>query len=120
MRDTFLVLGIVCAILGFFVHDLWYVAIPAFMISSMLTPSERRADGQKKLPGPFGWLLDEMVLSIKMTKCPHCGHKVLKKDTICLYCHKDIHMEPEEHQEEEQVEEDEQAENQTDSHENEK
>ncbi len=93
MRDYLLITGIACAILGFIVHDLWYVAFPALIVSLMLSPSGRRADGQKKLPGPFGWILDEIVIAIKMKNCPHCGNKVLKTDTICFFCKKEINEE---------------------------
>lgn len=90
MRDTFLVLGVVCGILGLILHDLWYVAVPALILSFLMSPPGRRPDGQKRLPGPLGGILDEIIISIKMKNCPHCGYKVLKKDTICFYCKNDI------------------------------
>jgi len=114
MRDTLLILGIVCAIFGFILHDLWYVAVPSLVISFLIGPSGRRPDGQKKLPGPLGWALDEIIIAIKMKNCPHCGYKVLKKDTICFFCKKEINS-PAEIPELETQADDEEAENKEDN-----
>lgn len=112
MRDTLLVLGIVCAILGFIVHNLWYVAIPSLVLSFLVSPSGRRPDGQKHLPGPLGWILDEIIISIKMKDCPHCGYKVMKKDKVCLFCKKEIDPDLEKKEDSENILSDENPENQ--------
>jgi len=115
MRDTLMLLGIVCALFGFILHDLWYVAVPSLVISFLLSPSGRRPDGQKKLPGPLGWVLDEIIIAIKMKNCPHCGYKVLKKDSICFFCKKEINVPAEIPEQEEQIQ-DENIENTEDKH----
>jgi DNA-directed RNA polymerase subunit RPC12/RpoP len=105
MRDTLLVLGIACLIFGFVAHDLWYVAVPALIMSLAMSPSGRRPDGLKRLPGPFGWILDEIVISIKMKDCPHCGHKIMKNEKVCLFCKKEVEESDEGHGEHDESEE---------------
>lgn len=120
MRDTLLILGIVCGLLGFILHDLWYVAFPALILSFLISPPGRRPDGQKKLPGPLGWVLDEIIISIKMKNCPHCGYKVLKKDTICFYCKNEINAPVQSDEEDEEAyDENEETKDETDDNSNE-
>jgi len=63
------------------------ITIPLHIIYTAASqPKGTRPDGKRQTGGWFGPLIDDIIISAKMTNCPFCKAKIDKKASKCPYC----------------------------------
>lgn len=86
MRSFFLILAVILALLGFIIPFAWIGALISGVLALFSAPSGIRPDGKQRTGGLLGGLWDDMVVSAKMTDCPHCKSKIMDNATKCPHC----------------------------------
>ena len=87
MKNFFIVLTVVLAIVGFFVPIVWVMAVATGIIAIGTAPSGTRPDGKRKSGGLLGPLFDNIAVGMKMRDCPYCKNKIMNDATKCPHCH---------------------------------
>jgi len=86
MKQTFTILAVVLALLGFVMPMAWAGALVCGIIAAGSRPEGYRADGKRKTGGLFGGLWDDASVSLSTKECPFCRSRIPKSAAKCPRC----------------------------------
>lgn len=86
MRQTWSVITVLLALLGFVIPIVWAGAIITGILAIGSAPPGKRADGKPRSGGLLGGVIDDFAVKRSMMECPACKMMMRKDATICPHC----------------------------------